>query len=302
MTTMTNLKPLLFLLSASIIALLSSCGGTSTSEANQEASEKEFDAAEKELKSQIEEVVYDIPSPSEVPGLLQATGAEFNASLVNDLNKVDSYLSGNDKAALNLGVYSTDVGYLISYDKVQDALNFMSTSKKLAEELGLAGNFEQSLVKRFENNLSNQDSLTILLDETINNSSDYLKQTNRDRLAALILTGSLVEGLYISCQLITTYPKDILPAEARNAVLLHLIRVILQQEKSVGEVLKMLKTIEQSQPVAALTESFQKLENNYKKLNIADKIANNQGDLVINDETLKDIANTSIELRKSITD
>jgi hypothetical protein len=50
--------------------------------------------------------------------LLQATGAEFNQSLLNDRSKVDQYSSRNDKAALNLGI-AADIGYLSSYDKLR---------------------------------------------------------------------------------------------------------------------------------------------------------------------------------------
>ncbi len=278
--------------------LITSCGGTKD-ESSQDSSD-EFKAAEEEVKSQIESVMYDIPSPSEIPGLLMRTGVEYNQALLHSNANIDKYMTGNDKTALNLGVYSTDVGYLISYDKVQDALNYMTTSKRMADELGLSGTFENSMIAQFESNLSNKDSLAILLNGAINNSRDFLRNENRTRLAALLLTGSLTEGLYISCELIKNYPKDILPEEQRNMVLMDLIRIILEQQKSTGEIVKMLSSIDQSAPVENLTKEYTALEAAFATLNIEDKISNNDGSLILTDASLIEITTIVERIRKGI--
>lgn len=299
---MNKVKLLTLSLSTIFIIGLSSCGSGNKEEGTDNSQEFDAAAEEKDLAQSIEEVVYDIPSPSEVPYLLQATGAEFNGSLVNGVTKADSYTSSNDKAALNLGIYASDVGYLISHEKVQDALNYMSVSKGLAVQLGLAGQFEQNLVHRFEANLSNPDSLTHLLDHTINNSSEYLKGDGRSKIAALLITGSFIEGLYISSQLIKNYPKDILDEESRNAILTPLIRVILQQEQSAVEVLRMLNDMEKSDTVNDLIEQITTLNQTYAKLNIEEKIRNNQGNLVFDDVTLAEITSIVNNMRTKITD
>ncbi|HEV8514575.1 MAG TPA: hypothetical protein VGQ59_14935, partial [Cyclobacteriaceae bacterium] len=132
-----------------------SCGSKKEKEDNTD----EFKQAEESLSDEIKDVAYNIPSPSEIPYMLQATGAEFNQGLLSDRKKADQYLSRNDKAALNLGVYAADIGYLVSYDKTQDAINYMNASKKLADNLGVLGSFDADLLKRFEANISVKDSL-----------------------------------------------------------------------------------------------------------------------------------------------
>lgn len=277
--------------------LLTACGGDSDS--TKTGASKEFSEAESTVDSKIAEVVYELPSPSEIPGLLERTGVDFNGELLNSDEKVDSYISGADKAALNLGIYSTDVGYLIAYEKVQDALNYMSTSRKLAEELGLTGSFEAAIVQRFEQNLGNKDSLTVLLDNTIGNSSEYLQRDDRTRTAALLLTGGLVEGLHISCSLVKNYPTD-LPEEYRNAVLSDLIRVILDQDKAVSEIKKMLQAIDQKAPVDQIAAQISKLDETYSVLDVDELIKNNQGGLVLTDENIVEITKIVEELRASI--
>jgi hypothetical protein len=169
-----------------------------------------------------------LPPTSEVPYLLQNTGADFNASLINTAKKVDSYTTTTDKAALNLGAYATDIGYLSVYDKTQDVINYLRSSDKLAKHIGVGNAFERSLEKRFESNLGKKDSLVKIVDESMNRVHEYLEDNNRKGTAALTLTGSFIEGLYISTGLIEKYPKDV-PADVRNSVLTNLMLTIIKQ-------------------------------------------------------------------------
>jgi len=289
----------IYLFSFLAVLGLWSCGG---SKEDQSKNSEEFNQAEESLKEQIKDLVYNIPSPSEIPYLLQATGADFNQSLLNDRKKADSYGSRSDKAALNLGVYTTDIGYLSSYDKTQEAIDYLNASKKLADNLGVIGTFDTEVLRSFESNISNKDSLANILDKAVKSTDKYLKDDSKNRLAALLLTGSFVEGLYISTGLIKSYPKDILPDDARNLILTPLITVILNQEKSVDEMAKMLAAIDQAEPIASLNADIQALQASYRSLNIADQIKNNRSDLVLTDKHLAEITSIVEKMRKSIVD
>lgn len=277
--------------------VLASCGSSSDKKTNSD----EFSAAGDSLKQQIEEVIYNIPSPSEIPYLLYSTGAEFNESLLNSRAKVDQYAARHDKAALNLGVYATDIGYLVSYDKTQGAIDYLNSCKALADNLGVSNAFDAEILKRFEENLSNKDSLTRTLDRTIKKTGDFLKDDKQNKLSALVITGSFIEGLYISTGLVKTYPKNILPDDQRNQVLTPLMRVILQQKISVSELLKMLKAVDQTEPVKAIVVDLELLDKAFAALNIEEQIANNRGDLVLADKNLAEITTIVERLRAGIT-
>ncbi|HYF69168.1 MAG TPA: hypothetical protein VD884_13585 [Ohtaekwangia sp.] len=280
--------------------LLASCGSSTSDKVN---NSDDFKEAEKEtLSEQIEEVVYNIPSPTEIPYLLQATGADYNPSLINSRSKVDQYASHNDKAALNLGVYAADVGYLASYDKTQEAISQLSACKTLAENLNIIGAFDAAVLQKFEDNISNKDSLSILLDNSIKKTENFLKDDNRNKLSALVIAGSFVEGLYISTGLIKTYPKDILPDDKRNLILTPLMRVILEQKKSVSELLKMLNNVEQTDPITGMIADLKSLESAYAALNIEEQIKNNRADLVLTDKNLTQITNVVEKMRGNITE
>jgi hypothetical protein len=295
-------KHLIYFAISSLIAIsLASCGSSSS---DKEKNAAEFEDAEENLKQQLEELIYSIPSPSEIPYLLQATGAEFNESLINPRTKVDQYASRTDKAALNLGVYAADIGYLSSYDKTQQAIDYLNAAKTLADNLGVIGSFDVEVLQKFEANISNKDSLTRLLDRTIKQTQTYLADDNRNKLSALVVTGSFVEGLYISTGLVKTYPKDLLPDDAKNLVLTPIIRVILDQKKAVSDMVKMLTStsVEQTEPVTTIATDLKSLESAYAALNIEEQIKNNKANLVLSDKNLIEITNIVEKIRTSITE
>ncbi|MEQ9413950.1 MAG: hypothetical protein RIF39_08970, partial [Cyclobacteriaceae bacterium] len=147
----------------------------------------------------------------------------------------------------------------------------------------------------------NKDSLATILNRSIQKTDDYLKDDSRNKLAALILTGSFVEGLYISTGLIKSYPKNILPDDTRNLILTPLMRVIIEQEKSVDELLKMLSTVDQAEPVGGIVADLTALKASYRALNIEEQIKNNRADLVLTDKNLAEITQIVEKLRNSIT-
>lgn len=288
----------IYLLAIATASLLAACGSSTKKD---DQSSDEFKQAEESLKDQIKDVVYNIPSPSEIPYLLQATGAEFNQSLLNDRKKVDQYLTRNEKAALNLGVYAADIGYLSSYEKTQEAIDYLNSAKKLADNLGISS-FEPEVLKRFESNISNKDSLARLLDGAVKKTDKYLKDDSRNKLASLLVTGSFVEGLYLSTGLIKTYPKNVLKEADRNNILTPLIRVILEQEKSIDELANMLGSVDQGEPIATIQADLTALKASYRALDIDEKIKNNRSDLVLSDKNLVEITKIVDKMRKEIVE
>lgn len=289
----------LYLLTIATASLLASCGSSTKKE---EQSGDEFKQAEESLKDQIKDVVYNIPSPSEIPYLLQATGAEFNKGLLNDRKKVDQYLTRNDKAALNLGVYAADIGYLSSYDKTQEAIDYLNSAKKLADNLGIIGSFDTDVLKKFEANISNKDSLAALLNNAVQKTDKFLKDDSRNKLSAMLVAGSFIEGLYISTGLIKTYPKNLLKDDQRNNILTPLMRVILEQEKSVDELSKMLGTVEQVEPISTIQNDLITLKASFRALNIDEQIKNNNSAMVLSDKNLEEITKIIEKMRKAIVD
>jgi hypothetical protein len=139
-----------------------------------------------------------------------------------------------------------------------------------------------------------------LLNATVQETEKFLKDDSRNKLAALVVSGSFVEGLHISTSLINSYPKDLLPGDARNLILTPIIQVVLNQKKSVTDLLKMLSVVEQTEPVTGLVSDLQELEKAYASLNIEEKIKNNNAHLILSDKSLEQVSAVVAKMRATI--
>lgn len=254
-----------------------------------------------EVTQNLQEVITEVPEPSQLPAQLELTGAEFDEKLPNPPASAEQYQITNDKAALNLGVYATDIGYVSVYGQVTNATDYIEAVEMLGDKLGVSSALDPNLQERFKSNLSNVEELTKIVDEAIANSDKYLKENERQNIAALIFTGTFIEGLYISTQLVTTYPEDLLPTkEARDEVLVGISRLIVDQDKPLGDLIEALQALPQEGEAKTLVEDLSQLKEIYEKLDIQEKIEQNQGDFIINDETIKGITEKVKEIRTKI--
>ena len=80
------------------------------------------------------------------------------------------------------------------------------------------------------------------------------------------------------------------------------MRVILEQEKSVDELVKMLSTVEQTDPITTIVADLTSLQASYRALNIDEQIKNNKANLVLTDKNLVDITVIVEKMRKFITE
>lgn len=300
-----NITPRLFtnLLAVAFVGVFfAGCGDSKKEKSNAEG--VKFSDAEQKIVTDMDKVIHDLPSPTEVPYMLQATAADFNGDLINSLENLPKYQTNEDEAALNLGVYATDMGYLISYKQINDATDYMEACQKLAESLGVASVFNVSTVERFQNNLNNPDTLNKILSEAIVEAEGRLENADRASMAALVLTGSFVEGLYLAVKVIETYPKDVLDEANRNLILEPLLRVVLEQEKPLIDVIAMLKDIPQDDIIATMIVEMNILRRLYDTdlAEIQEKITSNQGNFVLTQDMLIDVIKEVERIRTDIVE
>ena len=271
---------------------------------------EEFDKAVDQIQEQIEKIVAKVPPPSEIPFIIQSTGAEFDASLVNDISNVDQYKSEDDKSALNLGVYSTDIGYLSSYDKSQDALTYFNEMKGLADQIGVTSSIDSDIVEEFESSLGSREALGHILDSAIADTRVHLENNNRDRTAALVVTGTFTEGLYIVSSLVEKFPKTSKgegvsandPSSSIGAFAIPLVNLMLEQEKPMGELNALLKSLDSDATSDKLVVMTSDLVEEYASLNIKETMKNNQGMTYLEEGSLTDLISKIRALREYITE
>jgi len=191
-----------------LLFVLAACKSDKTKEKGKEVSLDEFvgedifDDIDKAKK-----IFYSLPSPLETAMLIKSAGAEYNEQLLNPLSNVSKYTT-NKSMALNLGIYTTDLSFCSLFDQTQTSLNYMDATRKLAEAMDIKDAIDEETMKRLEDNLNNRDVVMDIISETFLNSSSYLKENERQAVAAIVLVGGWIEGLYLATQLVGDKPIE----------------------------------------------------------------------------------------------
>jgi hypothetical protein len=146
-------------------------------------------------------IFYSLPSPLETAMLLKSAGISYNEQILNDLSAVDKYSTKKSKA-INLGIYTTDLSFASLFDQAQTSLKYMDVTKKLANEMGITDAVDEETIKRLEQNLNNRDVVMDVISETFLNTSSFLKENDQQEVAAMVLVGGWIEGLYLGTQMI----------------------------------------------------------------------------------------------------
>lgn len=188
------------------------------------------DASVYEDIKQAEKIFYSLPSPLESAMLIKSSGALFNKDLLNPVENTKNYNS-NKSMAINLGIYTCDLSFASLYDQTQLIINYMNAAKKMADGLGILDAISDEDINKLEENIHNTDVIMDIVSQTYLNSNSYLEENGQPAIAAIVLTGGWLEGLYISTQLIDI--KDINENK--------LVGRIIDQKLSVDILIKLLE-------------------------------------------------------------
>jgi len=231
--------------------LFTGCGGSGTqdSQANQEAADTI--AKEVTLTPEQHSLLYTFPTPFEVTMMLEKAKAGYIFDITNSPSKVDNYGTEFSKA-LNLGVYSADLSYSATYNRPEETGQFLNVTKKLADELGIAGVYDQSLLDRVKKYNNNKDSLVGMINQVLSSTNEFLSKNNRNQIAVLIATGGFVEGMFLAASL-NEVAKD-------N----HLIaNVILEQKPTLEKLMTILGAYQNDTEMLKVSADISKLEKIY---------------------------------------
>ena len=229
---------------------ISCCNNTSNQEKN--ANKTVADNINKAItvSPETKNLLYQFPTPFEVTQSLIKAKAGFIFDITNPPANVSKYSTENAKA-LNLGVYSADLSYSATFNRNDETSKFLGCTSKLADQLGIAGVYDQTLVEKVKKFNNNKDSLVALVTKIFSSTNDFLSKNNRNQVAVLIATGTFVESLYIAAEL-NVVAKDntkiatIIAGQKENFDKLLIILDAYKQDKhmmKIGEDVSKLKSI-----------------------------------------------------------
>lgn len=151
--------------------------------------------------------LFSVPSPIQTALLVQKSGVTYDKSILNAGNKNGQYISDFTRS-LNLGIYGADLGYVSMYNQPSDALGYLGAVKQIADKIGVSAAFDQQTMKRINDNISNKDSMLVLVGIAYRASDSYLKTNKRTEISSLILAGGWVESMHFCINAFNKKPTD----------------------------------------------------------------------------------------------
>lgn len=193
------------------------------------------------------EVYYRFPSPEEMLSFIGSEELSFNEEIILPIDNADNYLDSKSQA-LNLGVYIADLAYITLFQRQKEALTYFQVVYGLSDKLRISSAFTPGMLKRFENNLGNMDSLKILANQSLTDITNHLVRQEQEKVLAVISIGGFIESLYLAFQMVEGFSEDNLIIQRisdQRLVLENIINYALQHEedKNVAGAIKLIYPI-----------------------------------------------------------
>ncbi len=245
------------------------------------------------------QVIYGIPSPIETAMLMKRAGAKYNQDYLNPISNLGNYTT-TKSMALNLGVYSTDLSFASMFDQSQASIKYLSATKKLADDLGILNAIDKTIITRMETNINNRDSLMQIISETFMNSNSFLKENDRAEIAAIILAGGWLEGLYVGSQVAknTASNKELIERIADQRLSLNTLISLMGEYKDDPNVKEVLPDMQRLKAI------FDKIQTSSSKMEVTEKngksIISSKSEVKVTTEVFNEICKTVAEIRTNI--
>ena len=195
---------------------------------------------------------YPLPTSYEVTDMIYKAGAAYDISVSNDPNKAADYITQRDKA-LNLGVYGADLCYASTYKMKQRTMYYLDATKTLIDDLGINTQFNMNYAERVENNLDNRDSVMQIVEDSFFDTWDHLVENKQDILARLMVSGSWIEGMYITI--------NIAEGARDNTTFLE---ILATQKNSLDKLVSLLEPVQDVNDISSIYEQLIGLQTIYE--------------------------------------
>jgi hypothetical protein len=279
------------------LLLLPGCKGCKSDGSKEQKDEtevgppKDIARVQQDIK-QANKIFEALPSPLESAMLIKSAGAPFDKKFLNPVDAAKLYTTSRSQA-LNLGIYTCDLSFASLYDQTQLIIDYMNAAKKMADGLGILDAIDQKTIENLEENINNKDAIMDIISETFLNSNSYLADNDQSAVAAIVLVGGWLEGLYISTQLVD------LKQFANNK----LVSTIVDQKLSIDILVNLLNSNKGHPTVDELIGQMAQLKIVFDKVKLETGPIKTEIDKATNQTILKSQAKIEItvEIFKELT-
>lgn len=241
------------------INLLQSCSGCSGNGDNGfgEIPDSLTEAPLQLSENVVNDMIQNISSPVEMANLIKNSGAGFSQAVLNPSDKMKDY-NTSFKRALNLGIYSADLGYINTFNKNTVVVSYLLAVKELADGINVGQFLDFTTLKRLATNQTNLDSLKQLSVSSFNQMDKYLREQRRSNVSTGIVAGAWVEGIYITCCVIEqTGDAELTNRLGEQKDIVNILRIILENysksDKNFQELLVKIDAVKDAYEAVRIT-------------------------------------------------
>jgi hypothetical protein len=150
--------------------------------------------------SKMREIYYGLLTPVEVCNIFERLGLHYNDTAILSTEYQNLYMSSY-KAAMNLGVYGVDMGYMKLFGVNRQTVSYFNTVKILSERLNMPDTFLSDAIRGLDAEINNADTLTGLMNDAYKKIDDHLRLEGSEGTLGLMLMGGWIEAMYLATQL-----------------------------------------------------------------------------------------------------
>lgn len=204
-----------------------------------------------------DEIFYGILTPVEICTIFNRLGVTHNKEILNPISNRDLYLSSS-KASINTGIYGVDFGYLKIFGVGQEMIDYMITIREMSNKLGVPDIYFTEPIKRVENDISDPDTILLLMNDAYTKIEAHLREGGRESTAGLMVMGGWVEAMYIATHLVYN------PEKPDTEV----IQKIAEQKYTLTTLLSFLKNYYDDPVVVYYSKKLKYLKNYFDSFDI----------------------------------
>jgi hypothetical protein len=293
------MKSFLFFISTTLMFLFLSCSGGENNNEEQDSVDLENADTGIVFIDESEDVIYFVSSPGEIIDVLNEADLKYKPGLINDFAKSENYVVQASQA-INLGIYTADLGYCTYYDELSNSANLFFAVQDLSKKLEvsyLLNNIQHNRVKR---NLHNADSIKILAKEYDKMIYNHFVENKKEGILTLISMGGLVESLYLALNSIEKVDPEsaLAKAIAEQKLSFEVLRDFAYQQNENKYVKEVLDDIEKLNKVFETITPQKTAKTNVEKTN-GKIVIGGSSNLTINQEQYKKLKSAVNEIRNS---
>jgi hypothetical protein len=256
------------------------------------------DSTGAKIPVQKNETYYGLLTPVEVCMIFNRMGVSYNNATLNPTSNRNLYLSSS-KAAINTGIYGVDFGYLKLFGLGQQVIDYMLAIKEMSNKLGIPDALITDPIRKVQNNMSDPDSVTAMMQKAYKDIEDHLRESGRESTAGLMIMGGWVEAMFIATQLLYN-PQHPDP---------EVVQKIAEQKYTLNSLLSFMKNYYDDPVVVYYTKKLKYLQHYFDSFEIyfekgdleidtSRQVLRSSGaKMTVSIETLNDIRNYVAKLR-----